>query len=279
MNKQSPFRIILNLMLFVIVVISVVATGFVSIKSYRANRIPEIYSDKEITEVVKDAYLDFEFNKSDNWDINTQLAEDNKSFTADVSIHRINGLHNVYYGVQLIFILENGFWKVKDRPNEIKIVKNEWLFEDSEWEVTAENGTIYEVFFGPDLEAKLSIQETEEADSTEKIPFNVLAEEDEDEDEEDVEDEDAAKTLEIEEEFDEENDTDQDSDASSKENSVDVNKQDKIFTCVLSEAEDGTFVQGTFEMALGEPIILTVTEDSVKLQLSNEGGELILEKK
>ena len=45
------------------------------------------------------------------------------------------------------------------------------------------------------------------------------------------------------------------------------------------ESEDGTFAQGTFETALGESIMLTVTEDSVKLQLSNEGGELILEKK
>ena len=277
MNKQSPFRIMLNLMLIVIVVISVVATGFVSIKGYRTNRIPEIYSDKEITKVVKDAYPDFEFNKSDNWDINTQLAEDNKSFTADVSIDRINGLRNVHYGVQLTFILENGSWKVEDRPSEIAIVNNEWLFKYSEWAVTAENGTIYEVSFGPDLEAKLSIQETEEADSTEKTPVNVLAEESEDE--EAVEDEDATKTLEAEEEFDEENDTDEDSDASSKETSVDVNEQNKVFTCVLSEAEDGTFVQGTFETALGESIMLTVTEDSVKLQLSNEGGELILEKK
>lgn len=264
-------------MLIVIVVISVVATGFVSIKGYRTNRIPEIYSDKEITKVLKDAYPDFEFNKSDNWDINTQLAEDNKSFTADVSIDRINGLHNVHYGVQLTFILENGSWKVEDRPNEIAIVNNEWLLEDSEWAVTAENGTIYEVSFGPDLEAKLSIQETEEADSTEKTPVNVLAEESEDKDV--VEDEDAAKTLEDEEEFDEENDTDEDPDASSKETSIDVNEQNKVFTCVLSETEDGTFVQGTFEMALGESIMLTVTEDSIKLQLSNEGGELILEKK
>lgn len=277
MNKQSPFRIILNLMLIVIVVISVVATGFVSIKGYRTNRIPEIYSDKEITKVVKDAYPDFEFSKSDNWDINTQLAEDNKSFTADVSIDRINGLHNVHYGVQLTFVLENGSWRVEDCPSEIAIINSEWLFEDSEWTVTAENGTIYEVSFGPDLEAKLSIQETEEADSSEKEPVNVLAEESEDEDA--VEDEDVSKTLEAEEEFEEENDADEDSDASSKETSVDVNEQNKVFTCVLLEAEDGTFVQGTFETALGESIMLTVTEDSVKLQLSNEGGELILEKK
>lgn len=267
-------------MLIVIVVISVVATGFVSIKGYRANRIPEIYSDKEITKAVKDAYPDFEFNKSDKWDINTQLAEDNKSFTADVSIDRINGLHNVQYGAQLTFVLKNGSWKVEDCPSEIAIVNSEWLFEDSEWAVTAENGTIYEVSFGTDLEAKLSIQETEEAeeaDSSEKEPVNVLAEESEDEDA--VEDEDVSKTLEAEEEFEEENDTDEDSDASSKETSVDVNEQNKAFTCVLLESEDGTFVQGTFETALGESIMLTVTEDSVKLQLSNEGGELILEKK
>lgn len=101
----------------------------------------------------------------------------------------------------------------------------------------------------------------------------MLAEESEDEDV--VEDEDVSKTLEAE----EENDTDEDSDASSKETSADVNAQNKVFTCVLVESEDRTFAQGTFETALGESIMLTVTEDSVKLQLSNEGGELILEKK
>ncbi len=275
MNKQSPFRIILNLMLIVIVVISVVATGFVSIKGYRTNRIPEIYSDKEITKVVKDAYPDLEFSKSDNWVINTQLAEDSKSFTADVSIERTNGLHNVSYGVQLTFKLENGSWKVEELPSENAIVKNEWLFENSEWIVTAEDGTTYDVSFGSDLEAELSIQKAEDADSTEKTSVNVLAEESEDADS--VDNEDTAETIGAEEELDE--DADEDSDASSDEISVDINEQNKVFTCVLSEAEDGTFVQGTFEMALGESIMLTVTEDSVKLQLSNEGGELILEKK
>ncbi len=264
-------------MLIVIAVISVVATGFVSIKSYRANRIPEIYSDKEINKVVIDAYPDFEFNKSDNWDINTQLAEDNKSFTADVSIDRINGLRNVHYGVQLTFILENGSWKVEDCPSEIAIIKNEWLFEDSEWTATAENGKTYEVSFGPDLEAKLSIQETEEADSTEKTSVNVLAEDAGAEDT--VADEDTAETLKAAEELGEGNDNDEDSDASSDEASVDVNEQNKEFICVLSEAEDGTYVQGIFEMSIGESVMLTVTEDSVKLQLSNEGGELVLEKK
>lgn len=67
-------------MLIVTVVISVVVTGYVSIRSYRTNRILKMYSDKEITKVVKNTYPDFEFNKSDNWDIDTQLAEDKRSF-------------------------------------------------------------------------------------------------------------------------------------------------------------------------------------------------------
>ena len=53
MNKRSPFRVMLNLVLIVIVVISVVATGFVSIRGYCSNRIPEVYSDEQIAKILE----------------------------------------------------------------------------------------------------------------------------------------------------------------------------------------------------------------------------------
>ena len=278
MNKRSPFRVILNLVLIVIVVISVVATGFVSIKEYRSNRIPEMYSDKQITKVVKEEYSDFEFNKDDNWNIETYFGEDNKSFTADVDIVCTKDLCNVHYGVQLNFKLVNGSWKIEGLPSAITLMKNEWLFENSEWSATAGDGTKYEVSFLTDLEAKLSIQESSNSTIVEDTSVNVLV--GETVNEETVDEKGTIDESNNDESNTDENSTDEELDDG---NSGDVDSNTKesneMITCYLTEAEDGTFFEGIFEIAFNEFVLLVITEDSVKLMPSDEVGELILEKK
>lgn len=246
MNKQSHVRIIFNLVLIVIVVISVVATGFVSIKEYRSNRIPEIYSDEQIAKVVKEEYFDFEFNKDDNWDVETRLADDNNSFTADVSIIRTKDLCRAHYGVQMTFRLVDGTWKPEDLPGEITLTKSEWLFENSNWSVISEEGTKFEVSFLSGLEARLCIQESTNSTPTEEVSVNVLA----------------------------------GGVAAEKTSVPDLDAKDlnKTLTCRLSESDDGKFLEGTFKVKYNESFLLVVTEDSVKLILSNESGELTLTK-
>lgn len=282
MNKQSPFRVILNLVLIVIVVISVVATGFVSIKGYRSNRIPEIHSDKQITKVVKEEYPDFEFSKEDEWNIETQLADDSKSFVADIDIIRSKELCSTHYGVQLTFDLVKGSWKPENLPGEIVLTKNEWFFENTNWSVTAEDGTIYELAFLPDLEANLSILESETAfsaaPSAENTSVNVLESEDMDEDA--MVDDATDEVIDDDNPYYEADDDEEDLDNRNiEETTADADGQNNIVTCVLSEFEDGTYFQGTFDLTKGRSIMLTVTEDSVTIQLSGEGGELILEKR
>ena len=244
MNKQSIFRVILNVVLIAIAVLSVGMTGFVSIKGYRSNRIPEIYSDTQITEVLKEEYSEFEFNKDDNWGIKTNLANDNKSFTVDVDIARTKKLCEVHYGLLKTFKLENETWKAEELPSEITFIKNEWNFDNSDWSVTAADGTKYEVSFLTDLEAKLYIQES---------PDSIMNEENN---------------------MDEELDNNNSEDADSNEDEL-----NKVATCRLVESDDNTFLQGTFEEINEAPILLTVTEDSVKLMPGNEDAELIMEKK
>lgn len=282
MNKQSPFRLVLNLMLIVIAVISVVATGFVSIKGYLSNKIPEICSDKQIIEVVKETYSDFEFDMDDDWKIKTHLLDDNRSFIADVDIIRGTDTNTAYYGVQLTFKFKNGSWELVKYPYEISLRNNEWNFENSEWTVTAEDGSTYEVTFLSDYEAKLSIRESADT-STEQTSVNVLDGELEDEgnvidnttNEEIANDEAYSNDSNI-----DEDDTDDNlGDSNNDESFISAGSQERMLTCVLSESEDGTYLQGSFEVFPNEPVMLVVTRESVKIILSNEDGELILAKK
>lgn len=285
MNRQSPVRVILNLVLIGIVIISVVATGLISIKGYRSNRIPEIYSDKQITKVVKEEYSDFEFSKSDEWNIETQLANDNKSFTADVEIIKGKELCNAHYGVQLTFNLVKGSWERENLPSEMALTNNEWLFKDTDWTITDEDGITYELSFMADLEAKLSIQDSESDSSSdssaENTSVNVLEGETSDE-EIKIDDKDEAIVDEEDDENEDDSyyDADEDQiDGNINEISIETEQENSMFTCVLSESEDGTYFQGTFEVSMGESIMLTVTGDAVKIQMSGESQELILKKK
>lgn len=275
MNKQSPFRVIFNLVLIAIAVISVVAVGVVSIEGYGSNRIPEMYSDKQIANVVKEEYSDFKFDKDDNWGVETLLADDKKSFTADIDIIRTKDLCSAYYDVQLTFKLVDGVWKPVSLPVEITLLKNEWFFENSEWSATEPDGTKYEVSFLDDLEAELCIQESSAPAIDEEASFNALAEEIKEEDtagEEIAEDEssnDGLNTNEYNmyEELDGSNGDDVE---------LDEKESNEILTCRLVESDDAAFFEGTFEAAYDESILLIVTEDTVKLKLSNEGRELTL---
>lgn len=270
MKKQLPFRMIFNLVLIAIIAISVVATGFVSIKEFRSNRIPEIYSDKQITKIIKDKYSDFEFNEDDNWNVKTNLADDNKSFTADTDIVCTKDLCRIHYSVQLTFKLVDGNWKLENLPSEIAFVQNEWLFENSIWSVTATNGIKYEVSFMTNQEAKLCVKESLNSVPSDEAPVNVLDEEEE----ESVSDEEGNDDSE-----DNANNTDDDLEDSDNENiDLDEEETNKIVTCYLSESDDGTFLEGTFELSYDKTMLLVVTEDSVKLTLNNKDGELTLMK-
>lgn len=197
MNKQSTFRVILNVVLIVIAILSVVATGFVSIKGYRSNRMPEMYADMQIAEVAKE--------------------EDSG---------------------------ENENREAEKLSEESSFMKNERNFENSDWSVTAADGTKYEVLFLPDLEVRLYIQEYSDA----RMP--------------------------------EENNTDEDlGNDNSADANLNANELNKTATCHLVESDDKTFLEGTFEGINEAPILLTVTEDSVKLMSGNGDTELIMEKK
>lgn len=276
MNRESPFRIFLNLVLIAIVLISVVATGFVSVKEYRFNRIPEIYSDKQIIKLVKEKYPDFGFDKNDNWTIETNLAEDRKSFTADVDIAHERDLYTAHYGVQLTFALTKGSWKKEEVPNEIVLVNNEWHVENSEWVKTTNDGTKYEISFFQDSEVRLTIQGSSTSTPEEESSVNVLEdaakEEDVDEDmEDDNPDEEGIYTNESS-EGEDVYDNGSDSDV------INVKDFNEILMCQLSESEDGTSLTGTFDAA-NKTILLIITGDSVKLEFDRDGEGIILEKK
>lgn len=197
MNKQSTFRVILNVVLIVIAILSVVATGFVSIKGYRSNRMPEMYTDMQIAEVAKE--------------------EDSG---------------------------ENENRETEKMPEGNNVIKNEWGFENSDWSVTAADGTKYEVLFLPDLEVRLYVQECSDAGMPE------------------------------------ENNTNEDlGDNNSADANLNANELKKTATCHLLESDDKTFLEGTFEGINESPILLTVTEDSVKLMSGSGDTELIMEKK
>lgn len=274
MNMQSPFRVILNLVLIILAVISVVTTGFVSIRGYRSYKAPEIYTDEQIAEAVKEAYPEFVFSADDIWNIETHLSDDSKSFIADVGIIHTKELCLKQYRVQLTFNLVDGEWHFDDLPNEISFINNEWTFENSVWSVITETGIKYQVSFLPDLEARLHVQK-DTIISTEGVSGELAAEAEpvanavndnvtKGETYKDDSKADSSNTakLAVTSEAAAETETSEDS-------------KDDVFTDLL-ESEDGTYLEGTFEVSDNESFMLIVTEEAVKLTLNDGQGELTL---
>ena len=102
MDKRSPLRLVYNLMLVAVVVISVAATGLISVKGYYADRMPEMHSDEQIINQVKQKYLNFKFGDNDIWNISKNPGENNKSFSVDISIDQVTELCKKNYKVQIL---------------------------------------------------------------------------------------------------------------------------------------------------------------------------------
>ena len=231
MKKQSPLRTIFNIVLIVLVVISVVATGFLSIKGYQSNRMPEMCSNKQIIKTVKEENPNFKFSKDDKWKISKKLSDDHESFVADVDITSSKKLCSSHYKVNVKYNLVKGTWEPEKATNKIALKNHKWLFEDTDWAVTTPEGTRYELEFSDDFKVELNIFTN----------HNDVDDHDDDMDEHHDEDE----------------------------------KKKSTYTCTLSKSKDGKYYQGNIKLGKGKSALLTVTEDSVKMQLTNEGKELI----
>lgn len=167
MNKQSPLRLFFNLVLTALAVISVISAGLISVKGFRANKIPEIYSNSQIIKLVKQDNSDFSFTNDEDWDISTSVAEDSKSFLANINITQEHTLCKKQYNVQVLYKLEDGKWNSEYKSDGIEFVKNVWTFENTVWSARTEDGVIYSVSFtaGPDAEIRI-VEADGEVDNT-----------------------------------------------------------------------------------------------------------------
>lgn len=224
MKKQSLLRTIFNIVLIVLVVISVVATGFLSIKGYQSNRMPEMCSNKQIIKTVKEENPNFKFSKDDKWKISKKLSDDQESFVAGVDITSPKKLCNSHYKVNVKYNLVKGTWEPEKSTNNIEFKNHKWHFEDTDWAVTTQEGTRYELEFSDDSKVELNI-------------FTNYHDGDEHHDEDE--------------------------------------KKKGTYTCTLSKSKDGKCYQGNIKVGKGKSASLTVTEDSVKMQLTNGEKELI----
>ena len=224
MKKQSLLRTIFNIVLIVLVIISVVATGFLSIKGYQSNRMPEMCSNKQIIKTVKEENPNFKFSKDDKWKISKKLSDDHESFVADVDITSPKKLCTSHYKVNVKYNLVKGTWEPEKSTNNIEFKNHKWHFEDTDWAVTTPEGTRYELEFSDDLKVELNI-------------FTNHHDVDEHHDEDE--------------------------------------KKKGTYTCTLLKSKDGKCYQGNIKVGKGKSASLTVTEDSVKMQLTNGEKELI----
>ena len=229
--KKELLRTILNIVLIILVFISVIATGFLSIKGYQSNRMPEMCSNKQIIKTVKEENPNFKFSKDDKWKISKKLSDDHESFVADVDITSSKKLYNSHNKVKIKYNLVKGTWEPEKATNKIELKNQKWLFEGTEWTVATDEGTKYELEFLADLKVVLNIYTNQGDDAYEHDDMDEYHDEDE--------------------------------------------KKIGPYTCTLSKSKDGKYYQGNIKVGRGKSALLTVTEDSVKMQLTNEGKELI----
>ena len=230
--KKELLRTILNIVLIILVFISVIATGFLSIKGYQSNRMPEMCSNKQIIKTVKEGNPNFKFSKADKWMISKKLSDDHESFVADVDITSSKKLYNSHNKVKIKYNLVKGTWKPEKATNKIELKNHKWLFEGTDWTATTDEGTKYELEFLADLKVVLNIYTNQGDDTYEHDDMDEHHDEDE--------------------------------------------KKIGTYTCTLLKSKDGKYYQGNIKVGRGKTALLTVTEDSVKMQLSSKGKELIL---
>ena len=257
MKNQAPLRIIYNIVLIVIAIISIVATGFVSIYEYRCNMIPKVLSDDEVVKIVSDKSEELNADKNEIWKVESVLAEDNKSYTANVTVDKINGFYKDNYSTSMTFKLVDGAWKLEEGSlGEITKNATACRYENSEWTGSSEDETEYTVAFLNGFEAQLSIK-----NSTNTVPTEMSTGNDP-----------YANGATID-EYATEVYTDSNVDGAISD-AQDINTP---FTCVLAESYDKTCLEGNFVTDM-EYIKLVVKKDgTVNLVLSN--GEVKLNSK
>lgn len=230
--KKESLRTILNIVLIILVFISVIATGFLSIKTYQSNRMPEMCSNNQIIKTIKEGNPNFKFSKADKWMISKKLSDDHESFVADVDITSSKKLYNSHNKVKIKYNLVKGTWEPEKATNKIELKNHKWLFEGTDWTATTDEGTKYELEFLADLKVVLNIYTNQDDDAYEHDDMDEHHDEDE--------------------------------------------KKIGTYTCTLLKSKDGKYYQGNNKVGRGKTALLTVTEDSVKMQLSSKGKELIL---
>lgn len=255
MDKRSPLRLIYNLLLITVAIVSVAATGVISFRGYRADRTPKMESDKQIIDDIKQEYLSFNFYEDDIWNIAKKTGENSRNFTADVSITQTKELCKKYYRVQTPYKLVDRNWYFDNVPGKITLEKTEWSFQNSKWSASTD-GIMYIVSLLPDMKAEISIEETKDAASA-KEESSTVTENDKDEESTDEAD---VKT----ENTDSESTDVQDTEAAKK------------ASCKLAESNDKESLEGIFHISKDKDISLIITEDTVKL--NSEEGEVILKR-
>ena len=260
MDKRSPLRLIYNLLLIIIIIVSTAATGVISLQGYHAKRLTEMNSDEIIRDQVKQKYLGFDFHEDDNWNITRNPGENNRSFTADISIVQKKELCKKYYRVQILYNLSEGKGYFANIPEKMPLIKTEWSLRDSKWAASAD-GTTYTVLFKSDMDAEISIEKMKGT-----VSYDTVSNDD-----------DSDTVPEINETVESTGETEKTVENSDSD-STDAKYADPVqkVLCKLAESSDKESLEGTCHISKDEDISLIITEDTVKLH--SEEGEVILKR-
>ena len=258
MDKRSPLRLIYNLLLIIIIIVSTAATGVISLQGYHAKKMTEMNSDEEIRDQVKQKCLWFDFHEDDIWNIKKNPGENNRSFTADISIVQTKELCKKYYRVQILYNLSKGKGYIAGIPKEMALIKTEWSLQNSKW-VASADGTTYIVSFKSDMEAEISIEKIKDTVSDDTVSN----------------DDDSDTVPEINETDESIGETVENSDSDSTDAKY-VDPVQKVL-CKLAQSDDKESLEGTFSISKDEDISLIITEDTVKLHFKE--GDIPLKRK
>lgn len=268
MDKRSPLRLIYNLLLIIIIIVSTAATGVISLQGYHAKKLTEMNSDEIIIDQVKQKCLWFDFHEDDIWNITRNPGENNRSFTADISIVQTKELCKKYYRVQILYKLSKGKGYIAGEPEKMPLIKTEWSLQNSKW-VASADGTTYTVLFKSDMEAEISIEKMKGTVSDDTVSNeNDIVSNDDDSDTVPEINETVESTCETEKTVENTNS-----------DSTDIKYADPVqkVLCELAESDDKESLEGTCHILKDEDISLIITEDTVKLHF--KWGDIPLKRK
>lgn len=258
MRETKKTRILLNILVILLVVIGLAATGIFGWKKYTIAKVPEFYKEKTIKKMVQEDCEEKKIIVDEIKSIKVEFADDFKVglITADVLTKEPNVVttNTLNYTYSLV----DNKWEQTEKS--ITKGDGEWNLPGTTWVVQTEDGSLYKISFDSMESVRINIEEKQAVTVVDEADLNIDS---------NIEDVPADETVDV--------------PADETEDVVPETEEIKVWTLEdvekeLQSQKKGKRYQAVVSRDDGTNITFIITAKQISVDLGNEEGEVIMEK-